>query len=425
MFKTAADLATMITKFHLFRKQFPAMIFTFLCTHFSRSVAFGSASRRFIVAGHLYKGTLATSNSFLGRNSRQSAQFSGQNRSGEGLRMSFFETSKEGDYKRKGAAWRSFVSREEGAKFPPENGRYHLFVAYACPWAHRTLITRALKGLEDVISVTVVHPVWQKTRQDDSKDEHHGWVFGKQSGEEFPNSEGLGGPFQSAYPGNEPEPFFDSFSVRELYERVGDTGGKYSVPILWDKKHGTIVSNESSDIMRMLNSEFNSFALNNELDLYPEAAREAIDSVNEWVFNTVNNGVYLCGFATSQSSYNRAIKELTESFDKIESILKKQRYIAGDVFTEADIRLFVTLLRLDEVYTVYFKTNTRSVATSPTILEYCREIYQMEGIPDTCHMDQTKLHYYCSHPSHNKFSIIPRGRDFMKLLEEPHHREEM
>jgi putative glutathione S-transferase len=235
---------------------------------------------------------------------------------------------------------------EEGAKFAPEADRYHLFVAYACPWAHRTLMVRALKGLEDTLSVTVVHPIWQKTRPEE--DDHKGWIFGKPDGESFANADGRGGPFPASFDGNDPDPFYSSKNVREYYERAGDTEGKYSVPILWDKKLNTIVSNESFEIIRMLSSEFNDFAQNPDLELYPEELRESIDAVNEWVYPYLNNGVYRCGFAQSQHAYDTAITELTEAFDKVDAILQKQRYIAGDTFTEADIRLFVTLLRFDE-----------------------------------------------------------------------------
>jgi putative glutathione S-transferase len=247
-------------------------------------------------------------------------------------------------------------------------------------------------------------------------------VFGEPGGKDLTNTEGLGGPFPPSFPGNEPDPIYQSKSIRNLYEEAGDTDGKYTVPILWDKKHNTIVSNESSEIIRMLNSEFNEFAENPDLDLYPEELRDAIDKVNEWVYPTINNGVYRCGFATSQSAYDQAMDELTESFDRIDKILQKQRYIAGDQLSEADIRLFVTLLRFDEVYVVYFKTNTRSVATTPAVLNYCRDIYQTPGGAETVNMEQIKAHYYCSHPTLNKYSIIPRGPDFIKLLEEPHDR---
>lgn len=285
-------------------------------------------------------------------------------------------------------------------------------------------MTRNLKGLQNTISCTVVHPIWQKTRPGD--DEHRGWVFGDpKSKEPLTNSEGRGGPFLAAYPDNEAERQFGSKSVRDLYDHAGDTEGKYTVPILWDKKKGTIVSNESAEIIRMLNAEFNEFAEKPDLDLCPEALLDSIDEVNEWVYDNLNNGVYRCGFAKTQEAYDKAIADLTEAFDKVDRILQKQRYVAGDTFTEADVRLFVTLVRFDEVYTVYFKCNTRSVTASSAILNYCREIYQMPGVKDTVDMQQIKMHYYASHPELNYYSIVPKGNDFLKLLEESHNRHEL
>jgi len=182
------------------------------------------------------------------------------------------------------------ITLEPGAKFEPEKDRYHLYVAYACPWAHRTLITRALKGLEDSISVTVVHPVWKKTRPDDLKDQHAGWVFGDRNGKPYKNTIGLGGPFPAAYKNNEVDSILGAKTVREIYEKSGDTDGKYTVPILYDKKLKTIVSNESSEIIRMLNSEFNEFATNPELDLYPEDDVDKIEAINDKVYPNLNNG---------------------------------------------------------------------------------------------------------------------------------------
>ena len=175
----------------------------------------------------------------------------------------------------------------------------------------------------------------------------------------------------------------------------------------------------------MLNKEFNEFAKNPHLDLYPDELKADIDAVNKWVYPTINNGVYRCGFVRSQEAYDEAIEELTNSMDRISDILSKQRYIVGNTFTEADIRLFVTLLRFDEVYAVYFKCNTRSVMHDPNILNYVREIYQMDGIAETVDMDQIKTHYYASHPDFNRWSVIPRGPNFMKLLEQPHNREKL
>ena len=313
----------------------------------------------------------------------------------------------------------SCLATEEGGTFPPEANRYHLYVAHACPWAHRTMMVRALKGLEDTISVTTVHPTWQRTRPDDPNDLHCGWIFGNPNGKPFTNSIEVGGPFPAYLSDTEPDPLMGAKFIRDVYGHAGDNVGTFSVPILWDKKLDTIVSNESSEIIRMLNSEFNEFAKNPDLDLCAEADRTAIDSVNEWIYSTINNGVYRCGFAKTQEAYDEAIDALTKSFDRIDSILQKQRFIAGEHLTEADIRLFATLLRFDEVYTVYFKTNTRSVAASPAMLDYCRRIYQIPGIAETINMEQIKMHYYTSHPSLNRWSIIPRGVDFEALLKQP------
>jgi putative glutathione S-transferase len=280
-------------------------------------------------------------------------------------------------------------------------------------------MVRSLKGLKDCIDVTTVHPVWQKTREDPD-DPHCGWIFGDPNGEPLTNTIGLGGPFPAQFPGSEPDPNLGVKFVRDIYEYCEDTVGTYSVPILWDKKLKTIVSNESSEIIRMLNSEFNDFATNPELDLYPEEHRLAIDDINGYVYQNINNGVYRCGFSKSQPAYDEAVGKLTAAFDRVDEILKEQRFIAGDVFTEADIRLFVTLVRFDEVYAVYFKTNTRSVTYTPAILNYCREIYQMPGVAETVDMEQIKWHYYTSHPTYNHFSVVPAGANFLERLKEPH-----
>lgn len=275
-----------------------------------------------------------------------------------------------------------------------------------------------------MIPVTVVMPVWKKTK-DDPNDHHTGWVFADPNGEPYRNSIGLGGPFPASYPENEPEPFYNAKSVRELYERAGDKDGKYTVPILWDKKKNTIVSNESADIIKMMNSQFNAYAENPDQELNPEDLQATMEEVDSWIYPDINNGVYRCGFARSQEAYDKAIIDLTEAFDRLENILSNRRYIAGDRFTLSDIRLFVTLVRFDEVYLVYFKTNTRSIADSPVLLNYVREIYQMPGVKDTVNMEQIKLHYYCSHPDLNKFSIVPKGNNFEALLQEPHNRDKL
>jgi putative glutathione S-transferase len=316
---------------------------------------------------------------------------------------------------------------EPGAKFPPEAGRYHLYASYACPGSHRALMVRALKGLDDVISATVVHPTWRHTNLDDPTDKHRGWVFGDPYGKAFRNTAGRGGPFPPAYAGNEPDPIFGAHSVRELYEYAQDTSGKYTIPLLWDKKTNTIVNNESSDISYMLNSSFNSFAEESEMDLYTEDDEEGLDKLNEvsqWLYPMMIHGVYRCGFAKTQETYDNAINQLTAAFDMAEELLTKQRYLTGDTLTDADLRLFVTLYRFDEVYAFYFKANTRLVMLSPSLLNFCREIYQMKGVAATCQMEQIKAHFYGSHVEWNKYSVIPRGLGFMKLLDQPHDRDQ-
>lgn len=316
---------------------------------------------------------------------------------------------------------------EPGAKYPPEAGRYHLYASYACPGSHRALIVRALKGLEDVISVTIVHPTWRHTNRDDPHDKHRGWVFADPNGEPFPNTTGRGGPFPASYPGNEPDPILGAFSVRELYEYARDTSGKYTIPLLWDKKLGTIVNNESSDISYMLNSCFNDFSSNPELDLYTEDDEDGLDKLNEisqWLYPMMIHGVYRCGFAKTQKAYDHAIEELTAAFDMADELLQRQRYLTGDTLTDADIRLFVTLLRFDEVYAFYFRANTRLVMLTPALLNFCREIYQMPGIAETCQMEQIKAHFFGSHAEWNKYSVIPRGLGFIRLLDLPHDRDQ-
>jgi len=323
--------------------------------------------------------------------------------------------------------WRDFISDEPGAKFPPEAGRYHLYASYACPGSHRALIVRALKGLEDVVSVTIVHPTWRHTKQDDPDDKHRGWVFGNPEGEPFHNTMGRGGPFPPQYAGNDPDPILNAFSVRDLYEDAKDTSGKYTIPLLWDKKLNTIVNNESSDISYMLNSCFNDFAKDPALDLYTEDDEEGLDRLNEvsqWLYPMMIHGVYRCGFAKTQRAYDQAIDELTDAFDAADKLLQRQRYLTGDTLTDADIRLFVTLIRFDEVYAFYFRANTRLVMLTPSLLNFCREIYQMPGVAETCQMEQIKAHFFGSHAEWNKYSVVPRGLGFMKHLEAPHNREE-
>jgi glutathionyl-hydroquinone reductase len=201
-------------------------------------------------------------------------------------------------------------------------------LSYACPGSHRTLIVRALKGLEDAISVTYVHPCWRLTQPDDPDDKHRGWVFGRPGAKHFPNTIGRGGPFPAAYANNDPDPLFNSFSIREIYQHARDTSGKYTIPLLWDMKYNTIVNNDSSDIAYMLNSCLNNLAKNPSLDLYTENDIDGVarlNEVSEWLAPLMIHGVYRCGFAKTQRAYDRAIVELCRAFDKADNILQKQR----------------------------------------------------------------------------------------------------
>lgn len=307
-------------------------------------------------------------------------------------RSSIDETSESGAFTRTPSAFRSVISRDPNAPFPAESGRYHLYISYACPWACRCLSYLKIKGLDNVIAFTAVKSKWERTKDGD---EHMGWAFPASETEE---------------PGAEPDPLYGARSIRQLYELASaNYTGKYSVPVLWDKKLKTIVNNESSEIIRMLNSEFNDMAENAALDLYPPHLQPKIDEINEWIYDRINNGVYKCGFAKKQGPYNEAVGKLYEALDRCEEILSKQRYICGNLLSEADIRLFVTLIRFDEVYAVHFKCNKKLIREYPNLLNYIKDIFQIPGMSSTVNMDHIKRNYYGSHPSIDPLGIIPIG----------------
>jgi len=304
----------------------------------------------------------------------------------------------QGEYNRTTSGFRNWIttngtagpSGEDG--FPAESGRYHLYVSYACPWAHRALIFRELKGLRDAISVSVVHPLMPE----DS------WVFGD-------------------YPGATPDHLNGVKHLYELYQRANPHhDSQVTVPVLWDKQQQTIVNNESSEIIRMLNSAFDKFA-DSDVDFYPLALQEKIDSINELVYNTINNGVYRAGFATTQAAYDRAFDILFTTLDKLEERLSTQRYLVDNYLSEADWRLFTTLVRFDAVYYGHFKCNKKRLLDYPNLWAYTRELYQYPGIAATVNMDHIKLHYHASHKSINPSGIVPRGPDIDFRL--PHGRE--
>ena len=296
-------------------------------------------------------------------------------------------TNAEGEFIRWESAFRNWVTRDGSpgptgiGGFPAESGRYHLFVSYACPWAHRTLIYRNLKNLQKHISVSVVHP-------DMGEDSWH---------------------FDDSYPGATVDHIYNSRFLYEVYRKVRpDFNGVVTVPVLWDKKLGTIVNNESSEIIRMLNSEFDELT-NNKIDYYPETLRAEIDNINTAVYNNINNGVYRCGFATSQSAYERAFDRLFDTLTELEQRLSRQRYLVGDSITEADWRLLPTLLRFDPVYVGHFKCNQRRIADYHNLDNYMRDLYQQPGVAETFNLDHVKRHYYFSHSSINPTRIVPKG----------------
>ncbi|GLJ42717.1 hypothetical protein SUGI_0885580 [Cryptomeria japonica] len=311
---------------------------------------------------------------------------------GSSARSALEEMSNNGEFIRTPSSFRNFISRDKSSEYYAESGRYHLYISYACPWASRCYAILKLKGLDDAISISSVKPKWERTKEGE---DHFGWTF--------PNSE-------DEDPGAIPDILNGAKTIRELYELASSNySGKYTVPVLWDKKRKTIVNNESSEIIRMLNTEFNDIAIYPNLDLYPPHLQTQIDEVNNWIYNPINNGVYRCGFATNQRPYEQAFNELFDALDKCEEILSNQRYICGNVFTEADVRLFVTLIRFDEVYVVHFKCNKKMIREYPNLFNYTKDIYQIPGISSTVNMDHIKRHYYGSHPSINPHGVVPLG----------------
>lgn len=306
------------------------------------------------------------------------------------VKNSWSSSIKDGEYQRKVSQFRNWITPDgspgitgEGG-FKAEPDRYHLYVSLACPWAHRTLVFRKLKGLEDLISVSVVHP--------DMYDE--GWSFKHDD----VSSELYGTTGDDLYGGK---------YISEKY-RAQDPGydGVNSVPILWDKKNQVIVNNESSEIIRMFNSAFNDIT-GNDLDFYPSHLREEIDEVNELVYHKINNGVYKTGFATTQEAYDKNVAELFSALDKVETILSKNRYLTGNEITEADWRLWVTLVRFDSVYHTHFKCNLKLIEQYENIYNYMLELYQIDTIADTVNEAHIKRHYYASHLSFNPYGIVP------------------
>jgi glutathionyl-hydroquinone reductase len=303
------------------------------------------------------------------------------------------ETRADGTFVRQEYTIRDRVTADGSSGFPAEAGRYHLYVSLACPWAHRAIIVRRLLGLEDVISMSVVDPV---------RDER-GWAF----------REG---------PGHGPDPVNGFEFLSEAYLRTDPAyTGRFTVPCLWDRVTGRLVTNNYPDLTLDLETQFTSFHRSGAPDLYPEALRPEIDQINDVVYRDVNNGVYRAGFARSQEPYERAVRRLFERLDRLEERLSRQRYLVGGQLTEADIRLFTTLARFDSVYVGHFKCNLRRLVDHPNLWGYARDLYQRPGFGETVDLDHIKRHYYMTHDWINPTHVVPLG----PLIDwsEPHGRE--
>ncbi|AMO22053.1 glutathione S-transferase family protein [Ramlibacter solisilvae] len=300
-------------------------------------------------------------------------------------REGWYDTHKtRGEFVRTASAFRHWITADGSSGYPAQAGRYHLYVSLACPWAHRTLIARVLKGLEDLVSVSVVEPVMTQ-----------GWHF----------SEAL------------PDHLHGFQYLHQLYAHADPAySGRVTVPVLWDRQTHTIVNNESSEILRMFNEAFAALARTG-VDLYPAGRRPRIDEVNAFVYDNINNGVYRCGFATEQGAYERAYERLFSALDRVESDLGQQGWLTGDSWTEADWRLFTTLVRFDAVYFGHFKCNRNRIEDFPQLSRLLRTLYQVPGVAATVDMDHIKRHYYMSHTQINPTRIVPSGPQlkFMEL----------
>lgn len=288
--------------------------------------------------------------------------------------------SSDGKFEREKSTFRNWIKSDGSTKFLPEKNRYHLYVSLACPWAHRTLILRKLKKLEDIISISIVDPLMLEK----------GWEF-------------------SNYPGSIPDSVNGANYMYEIYLKSDKNfTGRVTVPVLWDKKEKTIVNNESSEIIRMFNSDFSDFTDVNT-DYYPKGLKKKIDEINDFVYSNINNGVYKCGFATTQNAYEEAFEDLFSALDRIENILDENEYLCGEKLTEADIRLFTTLIRFDPVYYGHFKCNLKQISDYKNLYRYIKTIYNYPGIKETVNFTHIKEHYYKSHKTINPSGIVPKG----------------
>lgn len=303
------------------------------------------------------------------------------------------QEDQQGRFVRPSTTFRNWITADGSSGYPAEAGRYHLYVSLACPWAHRTLLMRQLKGLTEAISVSVVHPVMGENSWEFSADE----------------------------PGSTADEVNGADYLWQIYTKVEpDYTGRVTVPVLWDKQTNTIVNNESREIIRMLDREFGAIA-QSDLDLCPKALEPAVEEAMDAIYTPINNGVYRAGFATTQSAYDEAVTELFEALDHWENVLDQQRYLCGDRLTEADLCMFTTLFRFDAVYYVHFKCNLQRIVDYPNLWGYLRDLYQHPEVKATCNLDHIKRHYYKSHPDVNPTGIVPKGP--ILNFETPHGRD--
>jgi len=304
------------------------------------------------------------------------------------------EQSAAGEFRRQADAFRDWVTADGSSGYPAATGRYHLYVSWACPWAHRTIIVRKLKNLEPVIGMTVVDPIR----------DGRGWAFRKGAGHTL-------------------DPINGFHFLSEAYTATDPSYlGRITVPVLWDTVTKRIVSNSDDDLMRIFNREFDQFTTNTT-NLYPDELRQEIDGLNQFIYENVNDGVYRAGFATSQRAYEKAVRRLFDALDQLEKRLSERRYLFGAQFVETDWRLFVTLIRFDGVYHGHFKCNIRRIIDYANLFGYLKDLYQTDGIAETANFDHIKRHYYITHDDINPTRIVPIGPD--QAFTTPHGRERL
>jgi putative glutathione S-transferase len=305
----------------------------------------------------------------------------------------WYEPDKSGAFERPQTKFRHRITADGASAFVAEPGRYHIYASYACPWAQRALITRSVRGLDEVIGVTIVDPKMSAA----------GWTFGGDQGDV--------------------DPLFGATHLRDLYLRAdAKYTGRVTVPVLWDKQKNTIVNNESREVMRILDTAFDAFAKPGT-SLLPPGLAPMVDETLDAIYAPFNNGVYRAGFATKQGAYEEACRDVFAALDRIERVLEKSRYLCGDVFTEADVAMFTTALRFDLVYYSHFKCNVRRLQDYPSIWGWTREVYQMPAVKRTCHLDHIKTHYYWSQTTVNPTRVVPLGPSID--FDAPHRRERL